>query len=154
MKGPFHYEQLVKVPLIMKLPKGHECSKIDTNQTVSLTDVTPTCLSIAGKAELPDEIDGIDLTSSSKDQKRTVFVETIQDWHALNCTTAISGNMKMTWYANEDFGELIDLEDDPFEVKNKWDDEGARAVKMKLLSDILNMKVKATRSVKKRISYA
>jgi arylsulfatase A-like enzyme len=154
MKGPFHYEQLVKVPLIMKLPKGHECSKIDTNQTVSLIDVTPTCLSIAGKAELPDEIDGIDLTSSSKDQKRTVFVETIQDWHALNCTTAISGNMKMTWYANEDFGELIDLEDDPFEVKNKWDDEGARAVKMKLLSDILNMKVKATRSVKKRISYA
>ena len=50
------------------------------------------------------------------------------------------------------FEKKLGRERDVFHEARK--EFGTVAVKMKLLSDILNMKVKATRSVKKRISYA
>ena len=56
MKGPFHYEQLVRVPLIIRWPAGIQGGQ-RLDAITSLIDIAPTCLEAAG---LPgsDRMDG------------------------------------------------------------------------------------------------
>lgn len=155
MKGPFHYEQVVRVPLLIKPPKTVIQTVPGSTQTaVSLVDIVPTCLAAAGLQNHQQELDGTNLISKDHPGQRPVFVQTIQHWNSLVCETVISGTMKLTWYADEEFGELYRLDADPDEKKNLWDDPAHTAQKISLLSKLLDMKVETTRSGKKRISYA
>lgn len=154
MKGPFHYEQIIKVPMLMKLPTGQEFAEENADATVSIVDIVPTCLAAAGVKEPPSVLDGLDLANGHHSKERPVFIETIQNWHSLVCETVVAKDTKLTWYADEDFGELYDLDKDPSEKTNLWDHPAYQDAKLNLISKILNMKVQTTKSSKRRISYA
>lgn len=155
MKGPFHYEQVVRVPLLIKPPGGGiPMRRGSCSSAVSLVDIVPTCLKAAGLEACRDDLDGTDLIAAAPPPDRPVFVQTIQHWHSLVCETVISGAWKLTWYADEDFGELYRLDADPDERTNLWADPAHAGGKATLLSNLLDMKVETTRSAKKRISYA
>ena len=49
MKGPFHYEQVIRVPLLMRAPASMRQSlKPEWHDPVSLVDLLPTCFDAAG----------------------------------------------------------------------------------------------------------
>ena len=152
-KGPFHYEEIVRIPLMIKPPRDVEAVEANAQATVSLVDLVPTCLDIAGITNDNFAMDGRNLLSDELNINRPVFVETIQDWQTLVCNTVVEAGWKLTWYADEDFGELYHFATDPEERTNLWFDADHQEKKISLLSRIMTMKVNATKPRKPRISY-
>ncbi len=150
MKGPFHYEQVIRVPLLMKPPAGiGGVGGSDWESPVSLVDVFPTCTDAAGLPG-PDWIDGQSLFSPDED--RAVLVETVQDWHVLKCLSVVSGQHKLTCYPGESFGELVDLAADTRERFNLFDTHPE--LRADCLQRLLSLHYPLSQSAKQRISYA
>lgn len=140
LKGPFHYEQLIRVPLIMRWPAGF-APAAPTASMASLIDLAPTVLESAGLA-VPADMDGRSLlpllrgkTGSVRDE---VLVEFVDDPNTLRLKTIVTPTRKLTWYASRPFGELYDLENDPREKVNRWDDPAYAGDKAQLLGRLLN----------------
>lgn len=139
MKGPFHYEELVRVPLMLRWPAGleggHRSSAIS-----SLVDITPLCLAAAG-LEIPPEMDGLDvlpyLRGEASSPRESAVVECIDDPHQLRLKSIVTADRKLTWYCGRDDGELYDLELDPGELVNRWNDSSYADEKSKLLGRLL-----------------
>jgi uncharacterized sulfatase len=47
--------------------------------------------------------------------------------------TAIGDRWRLTIYHNEDYAELFDLENDPDEMINLWDDPAQRETKLEMM---------------------
>ncbi len=140
MKGPFHYEELVRVPLIIQLP-GHVAAGTARQSLVSLADLVPTALS-AADAPIPDDLDGADLVpllrrdcGAVHDQ---VFVECVDDPKAVRLKTVVTARYKLTHYHGQGFGELYDLQEDPGELVNRWADPELSSQRMDLLRRIID----------------
>lgn len=149
MKGPFHYEQLVRVPLIVRWPGALRAGRA-TSSLYSHVDLTPTLLSAAGvKAATP--MDGVDLTpllrGDAEQVREVAIVECVDDPRCLRLKTAVTQTRKLTWYAGQTFGELYDLEKDPAEKINRWNDPAYAADRASLLGTLLaNQESLETRS--------
>ncbi|MCL2433940.1 MAG: sulfatase-like hydrolase/transferase, partial [Clostridia bacterium] len=139
MKGPFHYEQLVRVPLIIKWP-GQKY-KGQTDALVSLADIMPTVLAATGGA-VPADIDGVDLTSIVAGQKLDVHeyvtVHCVDDPEHIRIKSVITKKYKLTFYYGCPYGELYDLQNDPWEVKNLWGEPEYKDIKIDLLAMLVN----------------
>ncbi|MBT3268398.1 sulfatase-like hydrolase/transferase [Candidatus Poribacteria bacterium] len=141
MKGPFHYEQLVRVPAVCRWP-----AEIAGGNAVeglfSLADITPTCLSAAG-VDIPADMDGVDalplLTGQAATVRDAALVETVDNPDTLRLKTVVTADRKLTWYAGQPYGELYDLERDPREKTNRWDDADYSADRSELLGRLLDM---------------
>jgi uncharacterized sulfatase len=152
MKGPFHYEQLCRVPLLAMGP-GIEEGKIERS-LASLVDLAPTCLAAAGVPVDSMAMDGIDLGTKRRTSGDTVLCETILDWEGLICRTVVGERHKLTWYANSDEGELFALEEDPREVANLWRSPPHQPVRAALLSALAGHDTRMLASSQERIAYA
>lgn len=152
MKGPFHYEQLARVPFLAMGPGIAHGAEV--GNLASLVDIAPTCLAAAGIAFDAAATDGIDLASQHRGRDDTVLCETILDWQRLICRSVIGARHKMNWYADRPFGELFDLEADPDEVVNLWDDPKSLAVRHALLDKLAVHDTRMQASTKERIAYA
>jgi arylsulfatase A-like enzyme len=150
MKGPFHYQELARVPLLVMGP-GIAAGTVEDG-VVSLVDVAPTVLALAG-LQPETEMDGIDLAHQPPPD-RTVLCETVLDWEGLICRTVVGRRHKLTWYANSPHGELFDLEADPEERNNLWADPAAGTVRADLLGRLIDHDTRMQASTKQRIAYA
>jgi len=54
-----------------------------------------------------------------------------------------SERYKLVHFAGQEYGQLFDLEADPGEIYNRWDDGGLAAVKRELLAALLNWRLKS-----------
>lgn len=136
-KGPFHYECLIRIPLIIRWPNcpysGH------TRAIASLVDVTPTILDML-QIQPAGVLDGRSLRpvlSGDAGPREHVLIETVDDPRKLRLKTVVTVDHKLTWYAGQDFGELYDLRTDPAERVNLWDASEMASLKARLLSSIL-----------------
>jgi arylsulfatase A-like enzyme len=140
MKGPFHYEELLRIPMIVRWPRG-----IPAGQRVcgliSQVDVVPTIISALG-LEIPAEIDGVDalplLRGEMKSVRDAALVECVDDPRHLRLKTVVTENLKLTYYHGYDFGELYDLRADPDEIHNLWHDPRYAAQRQMLMARILD----------------
>jgi hypothetical protein len=57
----------------------------------------------------------------------------------LKLKTIRTGRHKLTVYAGQPYGELYDLEVDPHEFVNRWDDPAYAAVKCDLVAQLLDL---------------
>lgn len=150
MKGPFHYEQLARVPLLAMgpgIPAGH----IDSN-VASLVDIVPTALAATGVETGDAAIDGTALLGAPLD--RTALCETVLDWQGMICRSVIGERYKLTSYANAPYGELFDLRADPREHSNLWADPASATIHAEMLGRLLDHDATIIASGKERISYA
>ncbi len=138
-KGPFHYEDLIRVPFLVRypdvIPNGETSSALQ-----SLTDLAPTMLSFAD-IDVPREMTGVDQAAvwrGERDRARDhVVVENRHEPTSIHLKTYVEDRYKLTRYYRREYGELFDLETDPAEHHNRWDDPDYEAEKARLTRELL-----------------
>ncbi len=134
-KGPFHYDDGVRVPMMVRWPGRVEAGS-RTRALQSLVDLPVTFLEAAG-IEKPHWMSGLNQlpcwTSGGEPVRRHTFVENKHDPETCELKTYIDERYKITVYRGLDFGELYDMEVDPGEFENRWDDPDYSAIRTRLL---------------------
>ena len=155
MKGPFHYEQLVRIPMLMRWPQGFSGGK-RISSLFSHVDIVPTILAATGLSR-PSQIDGVNalpmLRGDIESVRDIAMIECIDDPKGLRLKTIVTPERKLTWYCGHDYGELYDLKADPDERINRWAHADYATERAQLLARLLD----ATEPLEKRakrVSYA
>lgn len=134
-KGPFHFEDAIKVPFIASVPGMKEVG-LRSNAINSLVDITPTILDFLN-IDIPVDMSGIsqlDVYSGNETFiRKWAICEHHHEPNLLNMRTYVNERYKITVYQDRDFGDLFDLENDPDELNNLWNDEEYKDLKMELL---------------------
>ncbi len=138
-KGPFHYEDLLRVPFIARcpsvIPRGESC-----NSLISLVDLPTTFLNWA-EIEVPNSMVGknqMPVFSKDVDSVRNeVIVENRQEYTTVHLKTLVTERFKLTVYFNQSYGELFDLLEDPKELRNLWDCNSCEDLKITLINRLL-----------------
>ncbi|MBF0246190.1 MAG: sulfatase-like hydrolase/transferase [Planctomycetes bacterium] len=134
-KGPFHYEDMVRIPFIVRWP-GHVPQEKTSSALQSLVDLAPSFLSACGIA-VPRGMSGVDQTAvwrgEAEEARDHVLVENHHEHPTIHLKTYIDSRYKLTVYFNQTYGELYDLQEDPRELHNLWDDPKCLQLKSDLL---------------------
>ena len=128
-KGPFHYDDGVRVPMIARLP-GRIPAGQRSHSLQSLVDYAPTFLEYAGLGAPADMTGEQQLSVWQGDEsaaREHVIIENRHQPTTLHLKTYINERYKITLYYGRDYGEIYDLANDPGEVDNLWADAGLRA---------------------------
>jgi arylsulfatase len=144
-KGCRFYESLVHVPLIFSWP-GHFAAGLRNNALVELTDLVPTLLDAVGLPTTP-HVQGRSLmpilTGAANPEMHRDFVRS--EYHdALNQRFASHANMlrddryKLVVYHGQEVGELYDLQEDPDEFVNLWDEPDWQVLKSVLVKRLFD----------------
>lgn len=142
-KGAFHYDDLIRLPFLARYPGQIPAGATD-DSLQSLVDLAPTFLSAAG-IEVPGLMQGVDQMSvwrgEAERAREHVIVENRHQPSALHVRTYIDERYKLTVYRGRDEGELFDLQDDPEERRNRWDDPAWAGIKAQLLHAALDAEI-------------
>ncbi len=134
-KGPFLFEDLVKVPFVASCP-GVIPENTRSDALFSLIDLAPTFLDLAGM-EVPGTMTGTVQTKvwegKEKAARDFVIVENHQQPLSLYQKQLITDRYKITIYMNSTDGELFDLKNDPHEFTNLWNDKDHQELKNQLI---------------------
>jgi arylsulfatase A-like enzyme len=141
-KGPFMYEHMVRVPLIIRVPRKYDgigARKV-ANYSAVLTDIVPTLRDFAKLKNKGSDGHSLKplLTGSGNMEKRDYIISQYygkQEW-----VTPIRMIRTKDWKYNTYIGyedELYDLRNDPHELNNLIGNSGYKKIR-KELSDELN----------------
>ena len=153
-KGPYHYDSVIRAPFVIRWP-GHFVEGQTHEGVVSLVDFAPTILDIAGVSipegarprdpVSPDELASWPgrsrvpvLTGREKPSGETALVEDDQDGLGFRLRTFVTDRYRLTAYSGQTYGELFDLQEDPQELRNLWDDPGHKAIRDELRLALLD----------------
>ena len=139
-KGCRFYEGLVRVPLLVSWP-GHIAEGRRCDALVELIDVAPTLLEFAGLS-VPSLMQGRSLgpllAGDGADGQHRSFVRT-EYYRArgrppgqIFATMYRDRRWKLVIYHSHGAGELYDLEDDPWEFVDRWNDPAYQDIKAEL----------------------
>lgn len=138
-KGPFHYDDVIKIPAIARLPGKIPANKI-SNNLMSIVDLAPTFLS-AAQIKPPRCMTGLNLLpewqNEIKKTRNHVIVENRHQPTTLHIKTYINERFKFTTYWGQDYGELFDRINDPNEINNLWDNSDYQNEKNNLFKELL-----------------
>jgi arylsulfatase A-like enzyme len=134
------YEEVFRVPLIVKSPDGWG-GRGRVADFARLLDLMPTFVDIAG-AELTQDIDGKSLTPFLRGERPREWPDSVYCEHHGEVWGYQSQRMVSTrrWkyvYNPTDLDELYDLVSDPYEMKNLASDPGCRDVLQEMKARLL-----------------
>lgn len=134
-KGGFHYEDLIKVPFIVRYPGQQKQGEV-SQAMQSLVDLAPTFLQIANTS-IPYQMTGVSQeevwTGSAEQARDHIICEFRHEPTTIHQKTYVDERYKITVYYQQSYGELFDLQQDPDELHNVWDDPTYKELKMELL---------------------
>ncbi len=155
MKGPFHYEELIRVPLIVRWPAGLPAGR-RADGLISHVDLVPALLDAAGQPQVAD-LDGVNalplLRGETAAVRDDLLVECTDDPTGLRLKTIVTPAHKLTVYHQRDTGECYDLAADPGEIKNLWNAPAHAATRQRLLRRLVDHMEPLERRAP-RLSYA
>ncbi|WP_137701957.1 sulfatase-like hydrolase/transferase [Marimonas lutisalis] len=139
LKGPMHYEGLLRVPMIVQGP-GVPAGKV-VAEPVSTLDLGPTFFDYGGAQALQTQ-HGASLKPLIEGDATRKFA--LNEWGlgpgrvgvALELRTVRTRTHKLTVDLNSGAGELYDLEADPHECENLFDRPEAQAIRAELEAHI------------------
>ncbi|MDP6039254.1 MAG: sulfatase-like hydrolase/transferase, partial [Candidatus Latescibacteria bacterium] len=151
-KGCRFYEGLIRVPLIISWP-GHFKAGLQSDALVELTDIAPTLCDLAGVnpgwthgKSLLSILTGETDPSHHKDFVRSEYYNVLDmNWNRGKpapppsyATMYRTKQHKLVVYHGNDYGELYDLENDPDEHENLWENSDAQNLKIQMIKDSFN----------------
>jgi uncharacterized sulfatase len=83
-----------------------------------------------------------------------VIVEDRFEPTLVHLRTYVDERYKITVYRDRDWGEMFDLEQDPREERNLWDNPACATLKCELLKRFVNAELKREPTRMKRIAHA
>lgn len=155
-KGPFHYEDGIRVPLIAAwkgtLPGGKRSEAIQ-----SLVDIAPTFLEAAG-VTVPRSMQGVSQLEAWKrgeSARDHALVEMHHNGAAVHLRTLVTGRYKLTVYrGHPDWGEMFDLEADPQERRNLFDDGASGELRSSLYRQLIDADLQREPAPQPRVAVA
>ena len=139
-KGCRFYEPLVRVPLILSWPARFKRG-LRSDALVELTDIVPTLLEVNG-LPVPDDMAGKSLVPiltgaagphEHRDSVRSAYF-CVLDGPQSRATMVRTRRHKLVVYHGHGLGELFDMQDDPGEFTNLWDDPKHADLRLELLT--------------------
>lgn len=134
-KGGFAFEEDLRIPFIVSW-KDRFPANIRTDALISVVDLAPTFISLAG-GKKPTTMSGLDVSAlwygKAEKIRNWVIAENRFQRTKFYQKTYIEGRYKITWYMHSDEGELFDLQLDPHEFNNLWNQEEYRELKTELM---------------------
>jgi len=156
LKGPYHMDGLVRVPMIWRMP-GRIPAGRRLDGLFSTADVMDTLLDILG-VEPPPGTQGISarayLEGSGPAPRDALLVENDEEYLDLRLRTLITPDWKITVYAGQSYGELYDRRKDPGEFENLWDSPEHRDVKQALMERLMHALIEADDPLPVRFAHA
>lgn len=140
------YEQITNVPMIVWSPgrvaAGHKVDAI-TQQM----DIVPALMTYAG-IEVPEIMETKSAQAALEgkpwEDRDYVYCEQSRDGILQETefmTMVRSKDWKLVHFLGEDFGQLFDLNADPGELENKWDDPACAGIKREMLDHLLDWRM-------------
>lgn len=137
LKGPMHYDGLLKVPMIVRGPGVPAGARVD--EPVSTLDLLPTFADLAETAPMIPA-HGASLRPVWEGSASREFA--MNEWELLPTRTGVALSLrtvrtkdhKLTVDLTSGAGELYDLGVDPHELTNLWDDPGAKKAQADLMA--------------------
>jgi arylsulfatase A-like enzyme len=155
-KGAFHYEDLLRIPMIVRYP-GVVPAGARSDGLQCQVDWPITFLSAAG-IPVPGLMQGLDqlpIWEGDASQARDwVLVENRHNPTTVHLRTLVTQRYKLTVYRDAPYGELFDLEADPGELHNRWDDPDYAGVKSELLLQFVQAEIQREPTRMPRIAGA
>ncbi len=146
MKGCRFYEGLVRVPMIWAWP-GQIQAGLRSSALTELTDIVPTLLELCD-LDAPDGMQGRSLwpilhgaadAQQHRDFVRCEYYRALLDngrgFDGTYATMYRDRRYKLVRYHGHDLGELFDLQEDPDEFVNLWDEPGSAQLRLRLLQE-------------------
>lgn len=142
------YEQSVRVPAVVWSPKGVDRGR-RVDDLVSLFDFGPTILELTGLS-VPRWMEARSLKPYLQGEEVTprqfVYCEHAGD-RILSGTefmTMIRGSRyKLVHFVENDEGQLFDLQEDPLEINDLWNDQDHQRIKQGLITEILKWRIRS-----------
>ena len=149
LKGPMHFQSLIRVPFIWSDPAAHIARA--TDQLAGTVDIARTILSRAGLMPY-NGMQGVDLAPALKGEalpRDNMLIEEDSNKIFLGfkaaprVRTLVTQRHRLTMYLDISWGELYDLIDDPHECRNLWDATSHRAARddlvLKLVQEMMRV---------------
>ena len=139
-KGCRFYEGLVRVPLIFSWP-GHIEAGQRSDALVELSDKAPTLLQLCGQ-EIPENMTGKSLApiltgevspEHHRDFVRCEYYDALKARDGTLATMYRDRRYKLVVYHGRDYGELYDLQEDPDEFDNQWENSAFTNIRADLM---------------------
>ena len=149
-KGPYFYDALMRVPLIMRWPNRYKAG-LRNSSIVELVDIAPTVLEAAGLT-IPAGMQGKSLapvltgqTTSHRESAYMEYYNAVSKYTPVPMATSVrTANYKLAYYQTLNTGELYDLAKDPGEVNNLWATAGARDTQAEMLQLLTARMIQST----------
>ncbi len=155
-KGPFHYEDLIRVPMIVRQPGTVPPGRVSA-ALQSLVDYPSTFLAAAG-GDVPSVMQGVSQwdvwRGAAAAAREWALVENRHNPTTVHLRTLVTDRYKLTVYRGSDDGELFDLEADPGETVNRFRDPGYAAVRARLAHRFLQAEMERESSPMPRVAGA
>lgn len=143
----FHYEDLLRVPMIVKY-KNHIPQGVRSDSLQSLCDIAPTLVDACG-LNIPSNMSGVnqyEVWKGQKDKERDYIIcENRHEPHLMHMVSFVEERYKITVHEGRDYGELYDLYQDNGEHNNLWNDQSCKNLKAEMLFKYLSSEIKKDR---------
>ena len=154
--GPFMFEDVIKVPYIVSCPGTVTENKVSSAMQ-SHVDLPVTFLDYLG-LEIPFNWTGVnqrDVWEGREESARDhIICEFNHDRNSLNLRAYVDQKYKIVVRQDDMFGELYDLEADPKELNNLWDDPEYGNIKYELLMKYISAELRKESLFMPRIAHA
>ena len=147
------YEQSIHVPGIICGPGVKKGQRV--GDLVSLIDLGPTILELAG-IQAPEWMEarslGGYLRGEGQEARECVFSEHANDAileQTEYVTMVRKGPWKLVHFVDFDEGQLFNLDDDPRETRNRWEDADCAAIRQELLRELLAWRIRSDKTTQK-----
>ena len=155
-KGIAAYDDHQRIPGIACWPAGQSRSIGSSDAMFNLVDVMPTFLDAAG-VESPPGVQGVSQLPVIRGEQEAVRDWALVDFIAtvrLHQQTLVHDGYKLVLYRHADYGELYNLEEDPDQYWNLFDDPEARPVRDRLIHRLARANMETAGKMPRRIWHA